>query len=192
MEMKGLEGEMGALKEKYAGDRKKLAEETMALYKKHGVNPASGCLPAIIQIPFILGLYMVFLKGIAIDPVHLYAFIPKPETLNTLFLGLIDLSEKKHILFAILAGISQFGYALSAAKNTPTPTGPAKTPQEDFARAMQVQMKYVFPAMITVIAYQFSVAVALYWVVGNIVSIIQDMWIRRTVRQNPTPSIKTT
>jgi YidC/Oxa1 family membrane protein insertase len=182
MEMKKLEGPLQALKEKYGKDKTKLSQETMALYKEHGVNPVAGCLPAIIQIPFIIGLYMVFLKGIAIDPVHLYAFIPRPETLNTLFLGLIELGEKKHILFALLAGASQFGYALSSAKNTPAPTGPAKNAQEEFARAMQVQMKYVFPGMITVMAYQFSVAVALYWVVGNIVSIIQDVWVRHTTR----------
>lgn len=179
--MKKLEEPINALKERYSSDRTKLAQETMELYKKHGVNPASGCLPAIIQIPFIIGLYMVFLKGITIDPVHLYGFIPHPETLNTLFLGLVELGEKKHLLFAVLAGVSQFFYALSMAKNTPPPTGPAKNSQEEFARAMQMQMKYVFPGMITVMAYQFSVAVALYWVVGNIVSIIQDVWTRRSL-----------
>ena len=45
LEMKAIEGELNALKEKYGTDRAKLAQETMALYKKHGVNPASGCLP---------------------------------------------------------------------------------------------------------------------------------------------------
>jgi YidC/Oxa1 family membrane protein insertase len=179
--MKKLEGPMNDLKERYSSDRTKLAQETMNLYKKHGVNPASGCLPAIIQIPFIIGLYMVFLKGITIDPVHLYSFIPHPDRLNTLFLGLVELGEKKHILFALLAGVSQFAYALSMEKNTPPPVGPAKNQQEEFARAMQMQMKYVFPGMITVMAYQFSVAVALYWVVGNIVSIIQDVWTRRNL-----------
>ncbi len=185
MEMKKLEGPLQALKEKYGKDRTKLSQETMALYKEHGVNPVAGCLPAILQIPFIIGLYVVFLKGVVIDPVHLYGFIPHPETLNTLFLGLVELGEKNHILFALLAGASQFGYALSSAKNTPAHTGPAKNTQEEFARAMQVQMKYVFPAMITVMAYQFSVAVALYWVVGNIVSIIQDVWVRRSLGQSP-------
>jgi YidC/Oxa1 family membrane protein insertase len=185
MEMKKLEGPIQALKEKHKDDKVKLSQATMALYKEHGVNPVSGCLPAIIQIPFIIGLYMVFLKGVVIDPAHLYSFIPHPETLNTLFLGLIELGEKKHVLFAILAGASQFAYALSSAKNTPTPTGPAKNTQEEFARAMQVQMKYVFPGMITIMAYQFSVAVALYWVVGNIVSIIQDVWVRRSLSRPP-------
>ena len=183
VEMKRLEGPISVLKEKYASDRTKLAQETMELYKKHGVNPASGCLPALIQIPFIIGLYTVFLRGITIDPAHLYSFVPHPESLNTLFLGLVELSEKKHVLFAILAGVSQFAYSLSMAKNTPKPTGPAKNSQEEFGRAMQMQMKYVFPGMITIMAYQFSVAVALYWVVGNIVSILQDIWTRHELKK---------
>jgi YidC/Oxa1 family membrane protein insertase len=181
LEMKAIEGELNALKEKYGTDRAKLAQETMALYKKHGVNPASGCLPMLIQIPFIIGLYTVFLKGIMIDPTHLYSFVPQPEKLNTVFLGLVELSEKKHLLFAFLAGASQFVQAHISAKNMQSPTGPAKTTQEEFAQAMQTQMKYVFPAMITVISYQFSVAVALYWVVSNIVSIVQDVWTRRSL-----------
>jgi YidC/Oxa1 family membrane protein insertase len=180
-EMKSIEPEISALKEKYGSDRKKLSEETLALYRKHNINPASGCLPPLIQLPFIIGLYVVFLKGITIDPAHLYSFISLPEKLNTLFLGIIELSEKKHILFAVLAGISQYAYAFSSSKNVPPPVGQAKTPQEEFARAMQVQMKYVFPGMIAVVAYQFSVAVALYWVVGNIVSIAQDFWMRKTI-----------
>jgi YidC/Oxa1 family membrane protein insertase len=182
-EMRSVEGELSSLKEKHKDDRKKLAEETMALYKRKGINPVSGCLPALIQIPFIIGLYVVFLKGIAIDPEHLYSFVSHPESLNTLFLGLVDLSGKKSILFAILAGASQYVYAVSSAKNVPPPSGAPKTPQEEFARAMQVQMKYVFPAMIAVVAYQFSIAVALYWVVGNIVSIAQDVWVRRSLSQ---------
>jgi YidC/Oxa1 family membrane protein insertase len=180
-DLKRLEGPIAELKEKHSEDKAKLAQETMGLYKKHGVNPASGCLPMLIQIPLIIGLYTVFLRGITIDPIHLYSFIPHPDTLNTLFLGAIELGEKKHILFALLAGISQFAYAFSSAKNIPTPVGPPKNSQEEFARAMQTQMKYVFPGMITVMAYQFSVAVALYWVVGNIVSIIQDVWVRRSI-----------
>lgn len=185
-DLKRLEGPIAELKEKHGEDRTKLAQETMGLYKKHGVNPASGCLPMLIQIPLIIGLYTVFLRGITIDPIHLYSFIPRPETLNTLFLGAIELGEKKHILFAFLAGVSQFAYAFSAAKNTPTPVGPPKNSQEEFARAMQTQMKYVFPGMIAVMSYQFSVAVALYWVVGNIVSIIQDVWVRRTITHRAT------
>ncbi len=182
-DMKKLEGPIQAIKEKHGADRTKVAQETMELYKKHGVNPASGCFPMFIQIPIIIGLYLVFLKGIKIDPTHLYSFIPRPESLNTLFLGIIDIEEKKNIVAAAITGLSQYGQAFSAAKNMPIPTGPARNAQEEFARAMQTQMKYVLPGMIAVAAYQFSVAVALYWVVGNIVSIIQDVWVRRSLVQ---------
>jgi YidC/Oxa1 family membrane protein insertase len=183
-DMKKLEGPIQAIKEKHGADRTKVAQETMELYRKHGVNPAAGCLPMFVQIPIIIGLYFVFLKGIKIDPEHLYSFVPHPESLNTLFLGVIDLEAKKSLLAAAITGISQYGQAFSAAKNMPTPTGPAKNAQEEFARAMQTQMKYVLPGMIAVAAYQFSVAVALYWVVGNIVSIAQDVWVRHSMTQS--------
>jgi len=188
-DMKKLEGPIQAIKEKYGSDRTKVAQETMELYKKHGVNPASGCFPMLIQIPIIIGLYVVFLKGIKIDPEHLYPFIPLPESLNTMFLGTIDIEEHKNLYAAAITGLSQYGQAFSAAKNMPIASGPAKNAQEEFARAMQTQMKYVLPGMIAVAAYQFSVAVALYWVVGNIVSIAQDVWVRRSLAQSQKVSL---
>ena len=70
-------------------------------------NPFSGCLLVLIQIPIIFALYYVFLKGIKYDGGLLYSFIPAPEHINMVFLGVLDISQKSLIL-AILAGISQY------------------------------------------------------------------------------------
>ena len=178
--MKRIEGELQEAKEKHKADKQAQAQATMALYKKHGVNPAAGCLPALLQIPIIIGLYYVFSKHLTVDPTLLYSFISAPENLNLLFLGFVDIS-KKNLFLAIFAGLTQHLQARFSQPNTPSTDKP-KTQQEEFARAMQMQMKYMLPFMITFFAYSLSAGVALYWSVGNIVSIVQDIWVKRHLK----------
>jgi len=75
-DMKELEPELKQLREKHGTDKQALAQKTMELYQKRGVTPFSGCLPVLIQIPIIFGLYWVFFKGLpVIDIQVLYRFI---------------------------------------------------------------------------------------------------------------------
>ena len=83
------------------------ARLTFELYKEHKTNPFSGCLLVLVQIPIIFALYYVFFKGINFDSSLLYSFVPAPENVNMIFLGILDLSQKSLIL-AILAGVSQY------------------------------------------------------------------------------------
>jgi YidC/Oxa1 family membrane protein insertase len=158
----------------------------MELYKEHKVTPFSGCLPILLQLPFIIGLYFVFWKGLSIDPAIIYSFVPHPESLNTHFLGL-DLAGRS-ILLAVLAGATQFGQAwLVSGKTTNEPKEEKKEKgessfQDDFQKSMQIQMLYILPIMIGVFAYSISAAVALYWTVSNIVSIAQELYIKRKVK----------
>src|SRR3990167_8700321 len=89
------------------GSKEEQAKATFELYKQHKTNPFSGCLLILIQIPIIFALYYVFLRGINFDGGILYSFVPLPENVNVLFLGLIDVS-KKSLVLAILAGLSQY------------------------------------------------------------------------------------
>lgn len=178
--MKDLEPELKALKEKHGNDREAVARATMELYQKKGVNPLSGCLPVFIQLPIIIALYFVFSRGLSVNTEILYSFIPPPPTLDYVFLG-VDLTAKSLIL-AIFAGLTQFAVAhltIKAPALTP-PKEPGKEPsfQEDLQRSMQMQMKYVLPVMIGFFAYSISAAVALYWTVGNMVSIAQELYLR--------------
>lgn len=180
--MKAIEPEMKKLKEEHKDDKKKLAEHTMALYQEKGVSPFSGCLPMLIQLPIIIGLYWVFLKGLnTIDTSILYSFVDSPVTLDKHFL-FFDLAAKSPILAAI-AGIAQYYQTdISLGSQAPLPAkkeGEKANFQDDFARSMQVQMRYVLPVMISLIAYSTSAAVALYWATSNILSIIQELLIRR-------------
>lgn len=178
---KKLQPKLNEIK-KNVTDTKEQSEQIMALYREHKTNPFAGCLLVIIQIPIIFALYAVFLQGLEITPDKLYGFIRIPTELHTMFLGL-DLTDKS-IILAVLAGLSQFiqmqlSPALRATKqdkNKPQEELPA---QQQFMESMQKSMKYSMPVMIGIFGYLVPAAVALYWVVSNIFTIIQELVIRK-------------
>src|SRR3989344_6547531 len=87
-------------------NKEEQARRTFDLYKKHKTNPFSGCLVAFLQIPVILALYYVFIKGLNFENDVLYSFVHIPKVVDTMFLG-IDISHKSFVL-AFLAGVSQY------------------------------------------------------------------------------------
>ncbi|MFA7315250.1 MAG: YidC/Oxa1 family membrane protein insertase [Candidatus Paceibacterota bacterium] len=185
--MKRIEPELKALKKEFP-NKEEQAKKTFELYKKYNVNPFSGCLVILLQLPVIFALYYVFYKGLSFDVTPLYSFISAPENINTHFLGLVDLHGKS-IVFALLAGISQFIQGKLAAplkpKKVEVVTEQAqeepKTFQEQLADSMQLNVRYVLPVFVAFIAYQISAAIALYWIISNIFTIIQEWHVRRTL-----------
>lgn len=166
---------------KSGGSKEEQARLTFELYKKHKTNPFSGCLLVLIQIPIIFALYYVFYKGINFESGLLYSFVHVPEKINMIFLGLSDLSQKSLVL-AILAGVSQYLQAHFMPKPA-TNTGASGSFAESFAKSMQMQMKYVFPVLITWIAYSISGAVALYWITSNIFTVGQQIYVNKTEKK---------
>ena len=157
----------------------------MALYKERKMNPFSGCLLTLIQIPIIFALYYVFYKGIVFDASVLYAFIPVPENISMSFLGIADIGGKS-IVLAILAGVSQFFQAHFMPKSpvkVPTTTPGGASFQESLAKSMSVQMKYVFPVIVAFISYTISGAVALYWITSNIFTIGQQLYAEKAKKK---------
>ncbi len=180
--MKVLEPKLKHIRDKHKDDKQLQARKTMELYQEHGVTPFSGCLPLLIQIPIIIGLYWVFLDGLKIVDVSvLYGFVAAPGALDMHFL-IFDLAGKSAFL-ALCAAVSQYFQAtLSLGRqDTPKPAD-ASTPtmQEEFAKTMQFQMRYILPIMVGVIAYNATAAVALYWATSNILSVAQELWMRRS------------
>ena len=159
-------------------NKEEQAKQTFELYKKHKTNPFSGCLLIFIQIPIIFALYYVFLKGLSFDGGTLYSFIPVPSNINMSFLGLIDIHGKS-LFLAILAGLSQYLQAYYMPKPAAS-TGDGTSFQDNFAKSMHLQMKYVFPFLITFIAYSVSGAIALYWVTSNIFAVFQQIYANKT------------
>jgi YidC/Oxa1 family membrane protein insertase len=162
---------------KSGASKEEQARLTFELYKKNNTNPFSGCLLLLIQIPIIFALYYVFFKGINFDSGLLYSFIHVPDSISMLFLGFIDITQKS-LLLAVLAGVSQFlqAYYMPA----PAPMGGDKGSfQENFAKSMHLQMKYIFPIIVAFIAYSISGAVALYWITSNIFMVGQQLYIKK-------------
>ena len=182
IEQKKLQPLVEELKKKYP-DQKEQSQRLMELYKEHKTNPFAGCLLILLQLPIIIALYRVFLSGAAINVSELYSFVHAPEMLRTIFLG-IDMASKS-IILAALAGISQFlqMYLSPAMQSSSTPVSPDADMQTKVMGSMTQSMKYTMPIMIAVFAYAVPGAVALYWVVSNIVMIVQERWVMRRMKQ---------
>lgn len=181
--LKELEGPMKEIREKYKDDREQQGRKLLDLYKEKNVNPFSGFITLFIQLPVILGLYFVFLKGglPEVDTSLLYSFIPDPGTVSMLFLGVVDMAAKS-VPLAALAGITQFFQAHYALPK-PAPRSEKPSFQEDLMRSMHVQMKYVLPVIVAFVAYIATAAVALYWITSNIFAIGQEIHVKRILER---------
>ncbi|MEK7647333.1 MAG: YidC/Oxa1 family membrane protein insertase [Patescibacteria group bacterium] len=178
VKMKELEPHIAVLRDKYKDNKEEQAKRTMELYKEHGVNPMSGCLVALIQLPILIALYYLFWRGLDFSANDLYSFVARPEIINMNFFGLLDL-QKPSLVFALLAGISQFLQMRLAQPPLPPNKGEAKSFQADFSRAMRLQTTYVLPAFIAFISMRFPAVVALYWTTTNIFAIVHESAVRR-------------
>ncbi|MCD6528052.1 membrane protein insertase YidC [bacterium] len=162
-----LQPKIKEIQKKYK-DKTQQAEELLKLYKKAKINPFSGFLPLLIQIPILIALYKVFL-GINDNALNnLYSFISKPENLNPMFLGIINLSEKNWIL-AGLAGVFQF---IQSKMNEPKSGLTDK--KTDFSYLLGKQMVYLMPVITVLIAGSLPSALALYWIVITLFGIFQQ------------------
>lgn len=187
--MSGLQAELKKIQEQYKGDRQKQSQETMALYRKAGVNPASGCLLLLIQLPILIALYRVFLTEIGPASAHLlYSFVHLPETVNWSFLGMNLIHPSLRL--AILAGVAQF---IQVRFFSPTPPPAPAVSDNDSAKimaGMQRNMAYIFPAMTVFISLQLPSALALYWIISIVFAIIQQKILQRTLHlAAPPPTV---
>jgi YidC/Oxa1 family membrane protein insertase len=148
--MQALQPEMKKLKEKYKDDAKKQQEETMKLFQTNGVNPLAGCFPLLVQMPLLIALY--------------YSIIWNPAIREHTFLW-VQLGEKDPFyILPILAAITTFIQQKIMAKYTP------------MTKQMQSIMM-VFPILIFVMSMNFPAAMPLYWIYGNIFTIVQTHFI---------------
>jgi YidC/Oxa1 family membrane protein insertase len=165
-----LAPELDKIKAAHPKDQAAQSQAVMQLYRERGINPLAGCLPLIIQLPILIGLYRVFLsifKPGALDLV--YHVISKPDHIN-LFFGPIDISQPGHWV-AVIAGVLQF-FQIRIAMS-----GQQQSKQ---VKAMNSQMMILLPAMITVIGWTLPAGLAFYWVTTTLFSIGEQLYLRRT------------
>lgn len=194
--MQDIKPHIDNLSKKHKGDAKKMQEEQMRLYQEAGINPASGCLFMIVQIPVFLALYQTLQHFFVADTTKIVLSLNKIlyfpflhfKTLDVWFLGLNLAATPQQMksvfayLIPIVTAILQYFQTVSTTAGmmqTQTPT-PAKTKDgketsssDDFQKAMNTQMKYVFPLMIGWFALRMPIGLALYWNIFSIFSIIQ-------------------
>ncbi|MBU1557626.1 YidC/Oxa1 family membrane protein insertase [Patescibacteria group bacterium] len=185
IKIKEIEPQMEEIKEKYKDNKEELAKQTMEVYSKNQINPFASFFLVLIQLPILFALYFVFLKG-GLPDVNfdiLYSFIDAPKHIDNIrFLGLIDMTEK-NLLLAILAGVSQF-FQIKLVMPKLKEKSKKDSMKDDLVRNMQLQMKYIMPVFIFFIAYGLLSVVALYWVTSNLFMIGQELYVRKSIRNN--------
>jgi YidC/Oxa1 family membrane protein insertase len=166
--MKALQPEMVRLKEIHKEDKVKLQQEMMALYKKEKINPASGCLPVLIQIPFFFAIYKMLFISLEMRHQPFFGWIKDlsaqdPTSLFNFF-GLIPWDPPSFLIIGIwpiLMGLSMW----VQQKLNPAPADP-----------IQAKIFAFFPIFLTIILASFPSGLVVYWTVNNILTIAQQ-WV---------------
>jgi YidC/Oxa1 family membrane protein insertase len=164
--MAALSPKMTEMREKHKDNPQKLNEETMKLYKEYGVNPFSGCLPMLIQIPIFFGFYAML--GTAI------------ELRNSSFFWVVDLSQPDTITHLLGFPINILPLLMAGTMVWQMIITP-KT-----GDAMQQRIFYFMPIIFLVFCYNYASGLALYWTTQNLFSIVQLYF----TRNQPLPTLE--
>ncbi len=165
-EMKKLQPEMMAIRERCGDDKMKLQQEIMALYKKNKVNPASGCLPILIQIPVFFALYKVLFVTIEMRHAPFFGWIqdlsaPDPTSLFNLF-GILPYDVPSLLMIGIwplIMGATMF----FQQKLNPPPPDPT-----------QAKILMFLPVVFTIFLASFPAGLVIYWAWNNTLSVLQQ------------------
>lgn len=153
--MSELQPKMKVLQEKYKDDKQKLQSEISNLYKVSGVNPLSGCLPLIIQMPILIAIF--------------YAIRDYQYAGPTTFLWLSSLADPDPTyVLPVISAATTFVQSLQTMPDT--------------SSAQNKMMLYFMPVFIGYISLQFSAGLVLYWIVTNLVQILQQWWMARATK----------
>jgi len=179
--MQELQPELQKLQKKYAKDKEKLAQEQMKLYQKAGINPLAGCLPMVIQLPLLYGLYQSIIRVLAVSPLELlklsqniYPFIPSLTNLIPLqstFLWLDLGKPDRYFVLPVLVVVTSW-----LSQRILTPPGAAA---DERSAAMNRQMQIMMPLMFGFISISYASGLSIYFVLSNLVTILQYLLIRR-------------
>jgi YidC/Oxa1 family membrane protein insertase len=195
--MSELRPHLDELKKKHKDDKQALAQAQMTLYKEHGVNPAGGCLPLVIQFPIIIALYQTILALFdsqhGLERINQVLYFPAwhlQTAPNLNFFG-FNLAAKPSdfaqvgmfvLLIPVITALLQLVQSMMMLPKTDLKEYPKDTPKEkkekesieDSMMAMQSQMVYLMPLMIGYFAFTLPTGLALYWNTFTILGIIQQ------------------
>ena len=167
-DMKRMQPLMTEIREKHKDDKKKMNEETMALYRTYKINPVGGCLPMVVQLPVFFALYRMLYQAIELRHAPFFGWINDLSAPDRLFeFGFsVPFMEPPHGIpvLTIVMGATMF----LQQKMSPPPGDPT-----------QAKLMMFMPLIFTVIFINFSAGLVLYWLINNVFSIAQQYYIQK-------------
>lgn len=197
--MQGIQPKIDEIRNRLKDDKEAQAKELMELYKRDKVNPAAGCWPLLIQLPIFIALYRALSVGLAGKSLDLlYPFVATPAHINTMFIGLFDLTKPNYVL-AIVAALIQFFQtrqilqppAATVASPPSEVAGSEGAKDENMAAIMNKQMTYVMPIMTAIIGFSLPGGLTLYWLIMSVLTLAQQTLIMRRTPPQIAPQLNT-
>jgi len=185
--MQELQPEVEKLKKKYGKDKERLSQEQMKLWKEAGINPAGGCLPMLIQLPIMIGLYQAIMYCVPSTPLqlfqfsqHIYKWLPGVVglvPLQSTFLGM-DLGQPPSTAqwWSYAMPLLVFATTWLQQKLLAPPTASGDQSQTGM---MSQQMQIMMPLMFGFIALQYATGLSIYFIISNLIGIAQFYFIRK-------------
>ena len=171
--MSEMQPKIKELQRMYGHDKQKLNEKTMEMYKQEKFNPASGCLPALLQMPIIFGLFALLR-----NPMKYIHGNDMLIATHQSFLWVMDLSQPDPWILPVAAGITTFiSFTQTQAQNT------AMSDANASMAPMMKMMKYFFPVMIMVMGRTFPSGLTIYWFFGTLVQILFNFHLNKVKKR---------
>lgn len=173
-----IQPELKKIQTQHKGDKEAQSKALMELYAAHKVNPFSGCLVMLIQLPVLIALFQVFRHGLdAASLAYVYPFLAHPNVLHPVAFGFLDLTRGV-LWLGVIAALTQF----IQTKLSAPPPAPDGGTGGDFAKALQWQTTYFFPLLILLWSYSLPAALTLYWTAMNIFGIVEQIILKRITK----------
>lgn len=176
--LQDMQPKIEEIKKQFPG-KEEQGKAMIKLYQENKINPLSSCLPLLIQLPFLIAVYQVFMAGLKSNSLDLvYPFISRPESISVVSMGFLDLSKPNWVL-AVLAGLAQFWQAkMMITKKPPAAVAGQKAAlDESMTAMMNKQMLYFMPAFTVFIGLSLPGGLSLYWFVVTVLTALQQLFI---------------
>ncbi len=168
-----IQPKMEKLKKEYKDNKEEQAKALMELYKTEKVHPLSSCFPILIQFPFLIAVFQVFRNGFNPETLNIvYPFIERPEALNPISFGFLNLSEPI-IALAFLAGGAQYLQTKMLMHKKP-PIKVKGGKDESMTAMMNKQMMYIMPVLTVFIGFSLPGGLTLYWFITTALMVLQQ------------------
>ena len=181
MVMQRLQPKLEKINQEHKDNKEKKLKATMALYQEHNINPFSGFLLLLVQLPILIALYQIFLAKLTPETLNgLYSFIQAPGILNYSFFGLINLEGRSIVMVGLAALLQYIQGRMSLPK---IESGRELSSAEKIGR----QMVFMAPFITLIIFFNLPAAVSLYWAVSSLFSIFQQEAVNRQLKSHEEP-----